>query len=118
MGYGKDIDVGAFWYRLDRLLAERGMTMSELNEKCRLKGTYLYVIRSRRTTPSIPVLNRIAEIFGTSLDYIVNGNENRLRGETEFEENILNRLRSDSEFRSAVSVLASSDAVVRLINGS
>lgn len=115
MGYRDDIDIASFWRRIDRLLVENGMTMNELNEKCRLHGTYLYVIRSRQAIPSIPVLNRIADIFSVSLDWLVNGDDSRYQGETQFESMLLERLRTDSEFKTAIEMVCSSQALVRLI---
>lgn len=66
-----------FSRRLKELKKDRGMTLVEIADMLGIsRQSVVYYVMGNRL-PSIPILIRIAKLFGTSVDYILGVSNNR-----------------------------------------
>ncbi len=110
-----DIDVDAFWTRLESLVRERETTLSAVQTKMKLGGSYLFVIKNRNSIPSLDVVNRLADALDTTIDYLVKGTGLPIKSENVLEETILKKYRSDYEFHKAVNIILENKTLVDVI---
>ena len=63
--------------RITGLLKKNDMTALELTERLGVNPSTVSEWRKGKTRPSVSHVRKIAEIFGVTTDYIINGNETR-----------------------------------------
>jgi transcriptional regulator with XRE-family HTH domain len=62
--------------RIQELRKENNLTQAALAEKIRISLPQIVRYETKDVQPPADVLKRMADVFGTSIDYIVNGNIN------------------------------------------
>ena len=63
------------WNIVERLLKERGMKASDISKATGIGASTLSECKSGRYTPKSSTLQKVADFFGVSVDYIVTGKE-------------------------------------------
>lgn len=69
------MDITAFWNRIKNLCKETGVTQLELSEKLGYGNRNLSVKIARKSLPNVRDLEIIANTFGVSFDYLIDGVE-------------------------------------------
>ena len=65
--------------RINQLCAERGWTYYELTQRSNLSENTMYSWKSRGSTPTIPVLQKLCDTFGITLEqFFTNFNDGTL----------------------------------------
>lgn len=112
-----EIDVKSFWWRLEYTLKSQGRTMQWLNSQCNLSDGYFFVMKSKKTIPSIHVLARVAEVLDCTIDYLVLGESSKNKGEDFIEKSLISMYRSDPSYKIAFRKMLDEPAIARLIAG-
>lgn len=64
----------------ERLMKQRGVRPSDVSKATGIAHSTLYEWRSGRSTPKMDKLQRIADYFGVSLDYLTTGDQDTPAG--------------------------------------
>ena len=67
-------DLGA---RIQDLRRAAKLSQTELADKIGISKSQMIRYESKGAQPPADILNRLADIFGTSIDYLINGNTNQ-----------------------------------------
>lgn len=71
--------------RIQTLRQERGLSLSELSEKSNVAKSYLSAIeRGIQMNPSIQVMEKLAQVLGVSVQYLVSGDTEELNLDQEW----------------------------------
>ena len=62
--------------KIKELRKKKGWSQTELAQKMNMKNSNLSRYESGKITPSLPVLERFANVFGVSADYLLSENDN------------------------------------------
>lgn len=77
MGKQGEIDYQAIGKRISYRRRKLGISQREVCERANLSDKYLSNIERATSKASLQVINRLAAVLDTSLDYLVNGIENK-----------------------------------------
>lgn len=83
--------------RLQQLRKAAGFTQSELSRKIEISHTQLTRYEVRGVQPPADVLKRFADVFGTSIDFIVCGDKNEYVAEAVKDAELVNLIRAVGE---------------------
>lgn len=98
-----------YWTRIDALRIEKGISVKNLCDKLGITISYFHSSRSRGSILSVEKTVRIAEIFGTSLDYLYLG-KSLASGDVTINENfVIGRMRDFGSFKKLILLLLDKD---------
>lgn len=112
--------------RIKQICKEKNVTISQLLEECKIRKSLIYDLEKRDYTPSVTIINVIADYLDVSVDYLlgrtdepngynnissidttVNGTQANIRNNDNFDDikNILNHLSTATRFRAIADIL-------------
>lgn len=72
------MDANEFWTRFGDLCRIKGITQKQVNDALGFQSKGIEAKKFRRTNPSVDELEKMSEIFGVSIEYLVTGRSNFL----------------------------------------
>jgi transcriptional regulator with XRE-family HTH domain len=79
--------------RLQQLRKEAGYTQSELSKMIHISHTQMARYELKGVQPPADILNKIADVFGISIDFLVRGEKNKYATETINDAELVNQFK-------------------------
>lgn len=62
--------------RVKKLCINQNVAISDMLQKCKITKSLIYDMEKRDRTPSADIMERIADYFGVSIDYLLGRTDN------------------------------------------